>query len=57
MPNGTLRVGNDVINSSKDVRNLGIKFDDMMSMSAPVTNLSRSVVLHTIYATLLAFVH
>ena len=46
MPNVTLRIGDDVISPSKDIRNLGIMFDDVMSMSTQVTLLSRSLTYH-----------
>ena len=46
MPVVALRIGDDVINPSKDIRNLGIMFDDVMSMSTQVTTLSRSIIYH-----------
>ena len=46
MPLVALRIVDDVINPSKDIRNLGIMFDDVMSMSTQVTTLSRSIIYH-----------
>ena len=46
LPDVELRIGDDVINPSKDIRNLGIMFDDVMSMSTQVTNLSRSIIYY-----------
>ena len=46
MPVVALHIGDNVINSSKDIRNLGIMFDDVMSMSTQVTTLSRSIIYH-----------
>ena len=46
MPDVALRISDDVINPSKDIRNLGIMFDDVMSMSIQVTNLARSIIYH-----------
>ena len=44
MPVVAIHFGDDVINPSKDFRNLGIMFDDVMSMSTQVTTLSRSII-------------
>ena len=46
MPVVALHIGDDVINPSKDIRNLGIMFDDVMAMSTQVTTLSRSIIYH-----------
>ena len=46
MPDLALRIGDNVINPSKNIRNSGIMFDDVMSMSTKVTNLSRSIIYH-----------
>ncbi len=46
MPNVHLKVGDDVIKPSRTIRNLGIIFDDLMSMSPQITSLSRSSTYH-----------
>ena len=46
MPDVALHIGDDVIIPSKDIRNLGIMFDDVMSMSTQVTTLTRSIIYH-----------
>ena len=46
MPDVSLSIGNDIIRPSKSVRNLGVIFDDVMSMSPQVVSLSKNVTFH-----------
>ena len=46
MPVVHLKIGDDTISPSETIRNLGIIFDDVMSMSNHVTSLSRNVSYH-----------
>ena len=45
LPDVALRISDDVINPPKDI-NLGIMFDDVMSISIQETNLSHSIISH-----------
>jgi hypothetical protein len=46
MPTVKLQVGNDVIEPSQTVRNLGVIFDSQMSMTNQVSSLKRSITFH-----------
>ncbi|XP_071806978.1 uncharacterized protein [Asterias amurensis] len=46
MPSVQLHIGDEIITPTKTVRNLGIVFDNLMSMSSQITSLSRSVSYH-----------
>lgn len=46
MPDVSLSIGGDIICPSKSVRNLGVMFDDVMSMSPQVISLSKNVTFH-----------
>ena len=46
MPNVHLQIGDETISPSKNIRNLGVIFDDVMSMSAHVTSLSCNLTYH-----------
>ena len=43
MPKVSLKIGNDTIHPSTTVRNLGVIFDDVMSMSPHITALSKRI--------------
>ncbi len=46
MPTVQLQIGDKIITPAKTVRNLGIVFDNLMSMTSQITSLSRSVSYH-----------
>ena len=46
MPSVQLHIGDEIITPTKTVRNLGIVFDNLMSMSSQITSLSSSVSYH-----------
>ena len=46
MPNVHLQIGDETISPSENIRNLGVIFDDVMSMSAHVTSLSCNLTYH-----------
>jgi hypothetical protein len=46
MPAVSLRIGNDTIHPSTSVRNLGIMFDDVMSISPQITSLTNTITFH-----------
>ena len=46
MPSVQLHIGDEIITPTKTVRNLGIVFDNLMSMSPQITSLSSSVSYH-----------
>ena len=46
VPNVHLQIGHEMISPSENIRNLGVIFDDVMSMSAHVTSLSCNLTYH-----------
>jgi len=46
LPSVKLQIGNDIIEPSQTVRNLGVIFDTEMSMSNQISTLSRNVTFH-----------
>ena len=46
MPSVCLQVGDDIIKPSRTVRNLGIIFDDLMTMSTQISSLASSLTYH-----------
>ena len=46
MPSVQLHIGDEIITPTKTVLNLGIVFDNLMSMSSQITSLSSSVSYH-----------
>jgi hypothetical protein len=46
MPDVSLSIGDDIIRPSKSVRNLGVIFDDVMSLAPHIVSLSKNVTFH-----------